>query len=107
MVTAEQAIALARYDESGKSLERIGEQNKIHGGSMHRASAAHVLLAAGFTRGMTWHRVRLHPQHVLKIETLEGATASEVYKVAQEIIRTVKDKLDITIVPEVRFLGHF
>ena len=107
LVTLAQAEQLARYDESGKTLERLLEQNKIHGGSSQRASAAHVLLAAGFSRGQTWNRVRLHPQHVLKIEALEGATAAEVYSVAQEIILTVKSKLDITLTPEVRFLGSF
>lgn len=107
LVSAEQAIQLARFDESGKTLDRITQQNTIHGGTARRASAAHVLLAAGFTRGQTWDHVRLHPQHVLKIETLPGATAAEVYGVAQEIITTVKNKLDITITPEVRFLGKF
>jgi UDP-N-acetylmuramate dehydrogenase len=107
MLTTEQAISVAQYDESGKTLERILEQNKIHGGAAHRASAAHVLLAAGFTRGQTWGNVRLHPQHVLKVETLPGATATEVHQVTTEIIDTVKQKLDITIAPEVRFLGKF
>ncbi len=107
MVTTEQAMELARFDESGKTLERINQQNKVHGGSTRRASAAHVLLAAGFSRGQTWDKVRLHPEHVLKIQTLDGATAHEVHAVAQEIITTVKDKLDITITPEVRFLGKF
>lgn len=107
MLTTEQATAMAQYDESGKALERILEQNKIHGGAAHRASAAHVLLAAGFKRGQTWGNVRLHPQHVLKVETLPGATATDVYNVTSEIIDTVKQKLDITIAPEVRFLGKF
>lgn len=107
LVSTEQATELAAFDESGKTLERILEQNRIHGGASHRASAAHVLLAAGFTRGQTWNLVRLHPDHVLKIETLDGATAQEVYDVAHEIIMTVKQKLDITLTPEVRFLGKF
>lgn len=107
LVTLEQAKVLAAFDESGKTLERVLDQNNIHGGSTQRASAAHVLLAAGFNRGQHWDRVRLHPQHVLKIETLSGATAEEVYTVAQEIITTVQDKLDITLIPEVRFLGKF
>lgn len=107
LVTTAQAKALAEYDESGKTLERVLEQNNIHGGSTQRASAAHVLLAAGFERGQTWDRVRLHPKHVLKLETLVGATAEEVYTVAQEIITTVEHKLDITLTPEVRFLGKF
>lgn len=107
LVTPEQAMELAKFDESGKALKRVAEQNRIHGGSDRRASAAHVLLAAGFSRGQTWDKVRLHPQHVLKLETLEGATSAEVYAVAQEIIQTVKSKLDITITPEARFLGKF
>lgn len=107
LVSSEQAVLLARFDESGKTLKRINEQNKTHGGTTRRASAAHVLLAAGFNRGQTWKHVRLHPKHVLKLETLPGATAAEVYDVTQEIITTVKDKLDITITPEVRFLGKF
>lgn len=107
LVSTAQAELLAQYDESGKALERVLEQNKIHGGSTHRASAAHVLLAAGFSRGQTWDHVRLHPQHVLKIEALEGATAREISAVAHEIMTTVKDKLDITLTPEVRFLGTF
>ena len=107
LVTPEQAEMLATYDETGKTLARVREQNKIHGGSAKRASAAHVLLAAGFNRGQTWNKVRLHPQHVLKVETLPGATSQEVHDVANEIVKAVKDKLDITIVPEVRFLGNF
>lgn len=107
LVTAQQTELLAGYDETGKTLERIAEQNRIHGGSDQRASAAHVLLAAGFERGQAWDRVRLHTKHVLKIETLPGATAEEVYTVAQEIITTVHRTLDITLIPEVRFLGNF
>lgn len=107
MVSTEQAKHLAQFDETGKSLERINEQNRIHGGDTHRASAAHVLLAAGFNRGQTWEHVRLHEDHVLKIETLPGATAQEVYRVAKEIVDTVQRKLDITITPEVRFFGDF
>ena len=107
LVSLDQAKTLATYDESGKTLERILEQNSIHGGSSHRVSAAHVLLAAGFNRGQRWKNVRLHPDHVLKIETLPGASAQEVYEVTREIIVTVQEKLQITLQPEVRFLGNF
>ena len=107
MVSEEMATELAKFDESGKTLERIQRQSLIHGGSLHRASAAHVLLAAGFNRGQTWDKVRLHPSHVLKVQTLEGATAQEVYEVTKLIVETVKQKLDINIEPEVKFLGEF
>lgn len=107
MVTPEQAKELAAFDETGKTLERIINQSIVHGGNAQRASAAHVLLAAGFHRGQRWDRVELHPSHVLKLATLDGATAQEVYNVTQEILRTVKTKLDISLEPEVKFLGTF
>ena len=107
LVTHDQAVELASFDETGKTLERIQEQSRVHGGSSLRASAAHVLLAAGYTRGHTWDHVRLHPKHVLKLETLEGAKAQDVYVAAREIIDTAQAKLNITLMPEVRFLGKF
>lgn len=107
MVSTEQARELAAFDETGKTLERIEEQSRIHGGDSHRASAAHVLLAAGFKRGQSWGKVALHDNHVLKIVTHEGATATEVYDVVQEILATVKEKLDIELEPEVKFIGQF
>ena len=107
LVDVEQAKKIAAYDESGKSLELLMKQNKIHGGSTARASAAHVLLAAGFHRGQSWGPVRLHPDHILKIENTGGATAQQIYDVAHIIIKQVKEMLDITLVPEVRFIGAF
>lgn len=107
MVSVEQAAELAKFDETGKTLERILNQSKIHGGNAQRASAAHVLLAAGFNRGQQWGNVRLHPSHVLKVQTLDGASAQEVYDVVATIVSTVKSKLNIDIEPEVRFLGDF
>lgn len=107
MVGFEQAKELARFDESGKTLERILQQSLIHGGATERASAAHVLLAAGFERGQRWNNVMLHPSHVLKVATLPGASAQEVYDVVQEIKNTVQRQLGIDLVPEVRFLGDF
>jgi len=107
LVDVDQAKELAAFDETGKTLERIIHQSQIHGGSAQRASAAHVLLAAGYHRGQTWRHVKLHDNHVLKIQTLPGATAQEVYDVSSEIVATVKQKLGITIEPEVKFLGEF
>ena len=107
MVSIEQAHQLAAFDETGKTIDRILNQSKVHGGNAQRASAAHVLFAAGFHRGQTWGNVRLHKQHVLKIETLEGATAQEVYDVSKHIIETVKENLGIELEAEVKFLGEF
>lgn len=106
-VSIEQATELASFDESGKTLERILQQNKVHGGTSTRASAAHALLAAGFKRGQHWGDVRLHPEHILKLENTGAATAQEIYDVAQEIMDVVEEKLGIRLEPEVKFLGEF
>jgi len=107
MVSEEQAEKLMSFEERGINYEAIKKQNLAHGGSSKRVSAAHVLLAAGFKRGQSWGHVRLHPDHILKIENTGDASSQDIYDVAQEIIKTVKEYLGIDLKPEVRFLGHF
>lgn len=107
LVSAEQADFIAGFDETGKSKAIIESQHHIHGGDATRVSAALVLLAAEFSRGQSWGNVRLHPDHVLKIENIANASAQDIYDVSAEIIQTVQDKLHITLEPEVRFLGEF
>jgi len=107
VVSPQLAEKIMAYEERNVSPAEIKQQNKLHSGDMMRVSAAHVMLAAGFRRGQTWGHVRLHPEHILKIENTGGATSQEIYDVAQEIIDTVKQKLGIDLVPEVRFLGEF
>lgn len=107
LVSDETAERLMAYDETGRTAENLRKMNQVHGGADKRVSAAHVLLAAGFHRGQSWGSVRLHPDHILKIENTGGATAQQIYDVSEHIVRTVKDKLDIDLVPEVRFLGEF
>lgn len=107
VVTREQAEQIIKHEENNITIEQILAQNAAHSGDSLRVSAAHVLLAAGFHRGQTWGPVRLHPEHVLKIENTGGATSQQIYDVAQEIMSTVKQKLNIDLEPEVRFLGDF
>jgi UDP-N-acetylmuramate dehydrogenase len=107
VVDESQIQNLIAHEEHSVGREQLVQQNIIHGGSQTRVSAAHVLLAAGFHRGQTWGDVRLHPDHILKIENTGGASATEIYDVVQTIIRTVKQKLGIDLEPEVRFLGEF
>jgi UDP-N-acetylmuramate dehydrogenase len=95
------------HEESSVSREQLLRQNVIHGGDKARVSAAHVLLAAGFSRGQTWGNVRLHPHHILKVENIGNATAQEIYNVVHHIIATVHQKLNIRLEPEVRFIGDF
>lgn len=107
MVDEATAERVMSFDETGKSVELLKKMNLVHGGTQKRVSAAHVLLAAGFHRGQAWGPVRLHPDHILKIENTGGATAQQIYDVAMEIVSTVKTILDIDLIPEVRFLGKF
>ncbi|HET7827572.1 MAG TPA: UDP-N-acetylmuramate dehydrogenase [Candidatus Saccharimonadales bacterium] len=107
LVDEAQVQAIISHEESSIKREQLLRQNVIHGGSQKRVSAAHVLLAAGFARGQAWGPVRLHPEHILKIENTGGAAAQDIYNVVQEIINKVKQKLNITLEPEVQFLGEF
>lgn len=107
LVDEKMARYLAGFEEFGRTPSEVVEQSRIHGGDQFRATATHVLLAAGFKRGQSWGAVRLHPKHILKIENTGGATAQQIYDVAQEIISTVKERLGVDLEPEVRFLGKF
>ena len=107
IVSKELADRVIAFDESGKTKKEIEKMNKLHGGDSHRVSAAHVMLAAGFHRGQKWKNVKLNDENLLKIEALEGATAEEIYAVANEIITTCNSKLGINLIPEAKILGEF
>lgn len=107
VVDGHQAELVMHFDESGKTRDEIIRMNTVHGGNRKRVSAAHVMLAAGYKRGQIWGHVKLNDQNLLKIEALEGATAQELYNVAEEIKATCQEKLGITLEPEARILGAF
>lgn len=107
LVTAAQAEHIISFDETGKTAAAIQKMNQVHGGDSKRVSAAHVLLAAGYHRGQSWGPVKLHDQNLLKLQNTGNATASQINTVTQEIIATVKQKLEIELLPEARFLGQF
>lgn len=107
LVNEEQVEKIVSFEEAGISKEKLLRQNILHSGDSTRVSAAHVLLAAGFKRGQAWGNVRLHPDHILKIENTGGAKAQDIYDVVELIVGSVKSKLGIELQPEVRFLGSF
>ena len=107
LVDKKQVEQITAFDETGFSQQKLKEMNRLHGGQTNRISAAHILLAAGFYRGQTFGRVRLHPSHVLKIENYRQAQAIEIYQVALFIQQTVKMKLGISLEFEVSLLGEF
>ena len=107
VVARRQLKTLFEADESGQGRRALRRMNRLQGGQTTRVSAALVLLAAGFRRGQTFGRVRLHPDHVLKLENYQQASATEIYQVGVEIQSVVKDKLGILLEPEIAFWGNF
>ncbi len=107
VVNEDQIQNIINFEESDVSRDQLIRQQVIHGEDKMRVSAAHVLLAAGFKRSQSWGNVRLHPDHILKLENAGQATAQEMYNVVQEILETVEKRLGIKLEPEVRFLGEF
>lgn len=106
-VSDDQVDAIIAHDASGKTAAQIRNMNRVHGGYENRVSAAHVMLAAGFTNNQHWGNVKLNEHNLLKLETLPGATAQEVYAVMQEITQTAKESIGVTLEPEVELLGTF
>lgn len=107
LVGEDQIQNIIAHEETGINREQLLRQNVVHSGNKSRVSAAHVLLAAGFKQGQTWGNVRLHPNHILKVENIGSASAQEIYDVVHHIIATVHQRLNIQLEPEVRFLGEF
>lgn len=107
VVSRRQLKQLLAADEAGHSTRALKRMNRTHGGRTTRVSAALVLLAAGFRRGQSFGRVRLHPDHVLKLENHRRASAAEIYQVGESIAQTVQQKLGVELQPEVAFWGQF
>lgn len=106
-VSRRQLKSLLAFDESGRRQRVLKRMNRLHGGRTTRVSAALALLAAGFVRGQSFGRVRLHPDHVLKLENYQQASAREIYQVGAEIQTVVRDRLGILLEPEIAFWGDF
>ena len=107
VVVRRQLKTLLAADESGLGRRALRRMSRLQGDQATRVSAALVLLAAGFCRGQTFGRVRLHPDHVLKLENHQQASAAEIHQVGAEIQAAVKAKLGILLEPEIAFWGNF
>lgn len=107
VVARRQLKQLLAADESGQNRRVLRRMNRLQDGRATRASAALVLLAAGFRRGQVLGRVRLHPDHVLKLENYRQAPAKEIYQVGAEIQGVVRQRLGILLEPEIAFWGDF
>lgn len=92
------------FEESNRTIEQIKASNLVHGGDSYRVPASLVLLAAGFKRGQTWGDVRLHPDHILKIQNIGQATSKDILDVVKFIKKEVKKKLNIDLESEVELI---
>ncbi len=70
-----------------------------------KVSAAHVLLACGFSNGDRWGTVGLSPFHVLALTNFGGATSEELLGVAELIERRAREHLGIELEAEPRIMG--
>jgi UDP-N-acetylmuramate dehydrogenase len=71
-----------------------------------RQAAGRFLEEAG-AKAMRVGGARLYEKHANIIVADPGCTAQDVWELSEKMARAVKDKFDITLVREVRFLGEF
>lgn len=71
----------------------------------------HVKIPAGWMidrcgwKGKRLGNAGVHDKQALVLVNLGGATGSEVVKLAEEVVRSVKEKFGVAIYPEVNFIG--
>jgi len=70
-----------------------------------RSSAAWLIDHVAHMKGYREGCVRTFESQALVIVAEEGATAKEVITLATHVARTVKEKTQIILEPEVRFVG--
>lgn len=70
-----------------------------------KVSAAKLIEEAGFKKGHKDGNVGISPKHSLSIINLGGAKAEEITKLAEKIVKAVKNKFEVTIQPEILFVG--
>lgn len=78
----------------------------------YKVDEARVKIPAGWMidrcgwKGKHLGRAGVHDKQALVLVNLGGATGAEVVRLAEAIVRSVKEKFGITICPEVNFIGE-
>jgi UDP-N-acetylmuramate dehydrogenase len=70
------------------------------GAEQVKLSAAWLVQHAGFGRGTRTGRVGTSSRHSLALTTEPGATASELLAFADRVVAAVRERFDVTLVPE-------
>jgi UDP-N-acetylmuramate dehydrogenase len=108
-VPVELARELAqRFRTMGLRVQYLeGRATSAPDGSRQRVPAAHLLRASGFRPGDRWGRVGLSERHVLALVTYDGATASDVWQVANFLRQRVSEATGVKLQNEAVFVGDF
>ncbi|MHB0937089.1 MAG: UDP-N-acetylmuramate dehydrogenase [Armatimonadota bacterium] len=86
-----------------KEGERIPNYPTLDGKT--KVSAAWLIEHAGYARGYVHGNVGLSTRHALALINRGGATAHDVVSFAREIRKRVRDRFDITLLPEPTLVG--
>ena len=112
-LTPEVPIQLAReltgrFKTMGMRVEYLeGRTKAAPDGTRSRVPAALLLQSSGLRPGDRWGPVGLSERHVLAIVTYDGATAFDVWQVANYLRRRVCDATGVTLEYEAIFVGAF
>ena len=94
----------ARFDAIGL---RVNYPDNATPAGERRIPAAHVLRASGFNRGDSWGPVALSEKHVLALVTRPGATADDVWLVANFLRDRAENETGVRLEFEPQFIGDF
>ncbi|MEA2704150.1 MAG: UDP-MurNAc hydroxylase [Actinomycetota bacterium] len=108
-VPVELARALTeRFRTMGLRVQYLEGRSKVTpDGSRQRIPAAHLLRFSGFRPGDRWGPVGLSERHVLALVTYDGATASDVWQVANFLRERVLAATGVSLDNEAVFIGDF
>ncbi len=106
-VPTDLAVALAaRFETLGLAVHYLEGHGAVPP-ERTRIPAAHVLRAAGFHPGDRWGPVATSTKHVLALVTRPGATANDVWQVANAIRARAAAETGVELAFEATFLGEF
>ena len=97
-----------RFKTMGLRVQYLeGRASSAADGTLQRIPAAHVLRFSGFNPGDRWGSVGLSDRHVLALVTYEGATAADVWQVANYLRHRVLEVTGVLLDNEAVFVGAF
>lgn len=107
-VPVDLATTLAEeFQTIGLSVQYLEGRGRGAVDGQQRIPAAHILRFAGFNPGDSWGPVGLSAKHVLALVTRPGATAADVWHVANHMRNRAEEATGVRLSFEPTFLGTF